>query len=900
MAVILPLSRWRAVLAGAAAALAAWLSFGSFVVAASDTARAALLPVDALHIGVALLAGAAAAGAAWSPSRGRRVLIALTPLALVLLPWLPFPVPAAFLLWTGPILILIWLGCAIAVVAVTQRDATYCNATPPHRQCLHAAVVSFLIFSAAAWCASSSIPGGDEPHYLVITQSLLYDHDLQIENNHRRGDYHAYFAGDLNPDYVQRGRNGAIYSIHAPGLPALVLPAFAIGGYRGVVVFLLLVASAAAALAWWLGWRATESSAAAWFGWATVTLSAPFLVETYTVYPDGPGAALVLTGAWALMRTDWEARDRSARWRPWFFHGLALALLPWMHTRFSVLAATLGGLILVRLARTPNPVSKAIAFLAAPAVSALAWLFFFVIVYGMPDPSAPYGRQAQNSFAYFSNGVGGLLFDQGYGLFFTAPVLAVAVAGLARTRRLALEYAVVVIPYLLIVATFAMWWAGWSGPARFLVPVLLPLAIPAACAWNASAPRRGVRAAMAAALVITLWISAVMVGAGGGRLAYHARNDAGVTTAPWIEWTNRAVDLSAALPAYVPLPVGTAVEARQTAARIGSLAALPWLVASALIVVIARWRSRDVTERLYATVMLASAVGVMLCATVVWRAAAVDPVLEASSDLSALRALSSRRAVVVDVLGRRVVPSAAFASSITITVDTVAGRPRPFARGTRPLAVLPAVPAGEYRLSVTAGSGDGWLMTGIAQDQYAIATEPLGIFESGVTLRFPVDVRSIVVRSDEMAHDAVRRITLRPIRLVAPAERLTDDVARRAVRYGSSVVFFLDDRAFAEPSGFWVGGARTTSIVIAPDAPAPSATLRVRNAPVQNTVTIESGNRREVVTLSPGEERALQVPIDASRNAALVRFTSSSGFRPSDAERGSRDGRFLGAYVRIE
>jgi hypothetical protein len=78
------------------------------------------------------------------------------------------------------------------------------------------------------------LPAGDEPHYLVIAQSLLRDHDLQIENNHTRGDYHEFFALPLKPDYLLRGVNGQIYSIHAPGLPVLVAPVFALFGYRGV------------------------------------------------------------------------------------------------------------------------------------------------------------------------------------------------------------------------------------------------------------------------------------------------------------------------------------------------------------------------------------------------------------------------------------------------------------------------------------------------------------------------------------------------------------------------------------------------------------------------------------------------------------------------------------------
>jgi hypothetical protein len=198
---------------------------------------------------------------------------------------------------------------------------------------------------------------------------------------------------------------------------------------------------------------------------------------------------------------------------PWLLHGVALALLPWLHTRFAVLAGTLGGLVLVRIARTPNPLAKAVAFLAVPAASALGWLFFFTIIYGSPDPSAPYGRDTQNALAYFPNGVGGLLFDQGFGLFAAAPILAVALAGFVRTRRLALEWLVVALPYLLAVATYAMWWAGMSGPARFLVPLILPLAIPAACLWS-GARSRASRILLVAALLVSAWISIVMAGDG--------------------------------------------------------------------------------------------------------------------------------------------------------------------------------------------------------------------------------------------------------------------------------------------------------------------------------------------------------------------------------------------------
>jgi hypothetical protein len=421
--------------------------------------------------------------------------------------------------------------------------------------------------------------------------------------------------------------------MEAPGLPALVLPAFALGGYRAVVVFLLLISASASGLAWWLAWRVTGDVSAAWFGWAAVALSAPFLLHSFTVFPDGPGAAIVLVGFWALLRADFEKESEGREGAapsfpsllPWILYGVAFAALPWMHTRFAVLAATLGGLVLVRLAHVPNAMSKAVAFLSVPAVSALGWLFFFVIIYGAPDPTAPFG-DTQNSFGAITNGIGGLLFDQGFGLFATAPVLIFAIAGFARVKRLALEWTVVAAPYLLAIGTYPLWWAGTSGPARFLVPLLLPLAIPAACTWKAAT--RGVRTAMLALLAVSVWVSLVMAGGGGGRLGYHGRSDAAITSAPWMEWANPLVDLAAASPAFVPLPGGPAAAARANATSAALLVTLPWLLCVGGALWFTVWfvdRRTPSREAAIAVCTVASAAGAMTAATIVWASRGQSP-----------------------------------------------------------------------------------------------------------------------------------------------------------------------------------------------------------------------------------------------------------------------------------
>jgi hypothetical protein len=888
-------SRLVAPLAAAWTALAAGVSFGTIAFSAPGGSRIGAIPLDPVHLVVAVLAALCVLAIGWR--RGPSVAMAVAPLAIVFLPWLPLPVPGAFLAWTGAFASLVWIAVAASLCAIlfAHRPLTL-PSLAPRRAALLAGAISVVLFSLAARAVSPSLPAGDEPHYLVITQSLLYDHDLKIENNHERGDYRAYSLGDLRPDSVRPGRNGAVYSIHAPGLPALVLPAFAIGGYHGVMVFLILLSAAGCALAWWLAWRATGSMAAAWFGWAVVTTSAPFLLETFTVFPDGPGAVVVLTGFWALSRTTSES-DRE--WIGWLLHGLALATLPWMHTRFAVLAATLGGLVLVRIARTSNPLANAIAFLAVPAASALGWLFFFTVIYGTPDPSAPYGRVAQNALVFFPDGVGGLLFDQGFGLIATAPALVVAFAGLTRMRRFAIEWLVVTLPYLLAVATFAMWWAGMSAPARFLVPILLPLAVPAACAWASFTSRRA-RLFFVMLLVAGAWMSAIMAGAGEGRLAFHARNETGATPAPWIEWANHAVDLPAAVPAFVPQPVQPdpgGLVSRAQAARSGFIATLIWVLclggAAALCAALTR-RRRFRVETMIAGTTVTLAAAAMIAMSIVWSVHAVDPVTTTAAQLDMLRTLAHEGVTAVDLTARRRL-SPVEAGAMRIAVPVMRGRPGP--RVNRPVAVFAAVPAGSYVMSVRRqGTADGWVMVGVGNDQFAIATQPVAAYDAGVRIDAPVDVRALIVRADEGARDQLQSVELRA---VAPSARpSTPEVARRAVRYDSCVAFFFDDRAYPEPSGFWVAGKRETKVALQLDRPGPVVRLMLRNSAAANAVRLESGAWREEIRLQPGEERPVDVPLDASTGSTVLRIRSDAGLRPSDADPKNRDTRLLGVYVR--
>jgi hypothetical protein len=863
---------------------AAWLSQGTIAFTGSGNARVALLPLSATSAAASALA-AAAVFAAW---RAGASLAPLWLLGLLVLPWFSSPLPGALLVWSGPLSLVVWLAVALSLAASARL-----RIPPVPRPQLTAGVLACAIYGVAAWQVSPSIPAGDEPHYLIITQSLLEDGDLRIENNHARGDYRAYFQGELpKPDYRRLGRDRQIYSIHAPGLPALVAPAFAAAGYPGVVVFLVLLASLGSALAWRLASVVTGGTDAAWFGWAAVTLPVTAIFHSFTVYPDGPGGVIGLTGVWALLRAEREAETGAEQMGPWWLHGAALALLPWLHTRFALVAGCLGSLVLLRLAATRNAAGKAVAFLAIPAVSALCWVGYFIAIYGTPDPSVPYANEA-GSASFIPGGLAGLFFDQRFGVLAHAPVLAFAVIGLGAMladrarRRLGLELLFVLIPYLLAVTHFAMWWGGASAPGRFFVPMLPMMAIPSAVCWT-SIRHRATRVAAIGSLALTVFASCALVFVGDGRLAYNVREGYAV----WLEWLNGAASLALGLPAW--WRGSEAALFREIAIWVAA-AGTAW--AGVRAVEGTRWlRTRGGLSTAAALAYAAAAMGAL---TVVWTLAKVPGTNPPSRQLEVLRRISAERRVLTFELPTFRPIAAADVPAMLRIEPAPSTSPGGAGPNDRPLYQVPSVPAGQYRLQPRGAGASGWLMIGIGRDQFSIHTGPLSTPPAPIVLTFPVTVRAIVVRGDEQARRSVRGLTIEPLSVVPPGGRLTREYARHAVRYGNATAFFLDDRSFPEPEAFWVGGSRSSSVVLQPDAAGPEVQLLVRNAPVDNLVVLQAGDWRQEMQLGPGEERRVQVPIDTRRGATLLTITTSAGFRPSAVDPQSRDARFLGVWVKI-
>lgn len=369
---------------------------------------------------------------------------------------------------------------------------------------------------------------GDEPHYLVMTQSLVDDRDLELKDDYGQARYQAFYTGGtLNPHghvVDPEPSNPTWHAIHGPGLPMLLAAPYALLGLDGVTLVMVLGALLVAYLSYrWVN-RVTANRWAALGAAGVLFSSASFLSVSGTVYPDLPIALLTVAGLLWL-----ESPSRS-RWRLAGL-GLLLGLAPWIHTKAALLVGTIVAIALWQLLRAarskPCPPWRTtlgdVGLLLGPAAVLIALFEWkFAGWFGTLLPSQVYQEQLFALSPLFS--LPAMAFDATKGLFTNNPVFLLVFVGLPiwyRHNRGQLgRVALIVLPTLLINATFGDWWGGYSPPGRYLME-LLPAALPAigfallpvmrgAATAQTIVPR--VTAVIAGLLVAAqLWITATMI-----------------------------------------------------------------------------------------------------------------------------------------------------------------------------------------------------------------------------------------------------------------------------------------------------------------------------------------------------------------------------------------------------
>ncbi len=100
---------------------------------------------------------------------------------------------------------------------------------------------SILYFATSFWYVQySSPPSGDEPHYLVISQTLLKYHSLDVMQDYTNGDYRSFFPMRIDP-HVTYNQREQLLPIHGIGGPILWLLPYYFWGRLGAVLFMTVI-----------------------------------------------------------------------------------------------------------------------------------------------------------------------------------------------------------------------------------------------------------------------------------------------------------------------------------------------------------------------------------------------------------------------------------------------------------------------------------------------------------------------------------------------------------------------------------------------------------------------------------------------------------------------------------
>src|SRR4051812_37684930 len=350
---------------------------------------------------------------------------------------------------------------------------------------------------------------GDEPHYLLVSKSLIHDGDVDLRNDYLQQRYHEFVPGHINP-HVNTSlftlASPHWYSMHGVGLPAVLVPAVAADGAHGATVAMVAIAVVVLLLTFLWARRFTGEIPLAAVATAALGFSPAFLGLGGRVFPALPAAALLLG---CLLILELPRREP----RHLLLLGVLVGVSPWFHFKNGLAFGTIAVIAFVQVLRSSARAGRArpLLALAAPVVvSLVAYELSVRDWYGSWSPTRMV-IPGNSLFALSApRGLAAVSFDAARGVLTNDPALLLILAGLPVWLRLyrgpVLRLALVLGPTILLQATFSDWSGAHAPEGRYALQ-FVPAFIPAIALLLREAPR-AVRL-LAAALLGFQWLLAV-------------------------------------------------------------------------------------------------------------------------------------------------------------------------------------------------------------------------------------------------------------------------------------------------------------------------------------------------------------------------------------------------------
>ena len=328
---------------------------------------------------------------------------------------------------------------------------------------------------------------GDEPFYLVTTQSLLNDGDLDLSNQFSRSTYSSFF--DHADGLWMQSRNvpgKPLLSPHNPGLSIFLIPGFYFGELLGSQIQMVLIAGATFALAFVIVSKLTGR----WFStfWLTFALgiTAPSFIYSSEIYPEIPASFFLLLVLLILTNSRRVGALKALTLT------VLISLLPWLGVKYAVIAFMLVCCTFYLCKPKENWL-----FACFSTISLLAYVYFHLSTFGGLTPynvNIVYEDMSSSKIFVehfvFSDRVyriWGLFIDQRFGLFRWAPVLLICIAGIPlmlRSKFIGKLMFALFCTQIFIASFVVITMMGWWFPGRTLITCIPLLLAPLVFVWT--------------------------------------------------------------------------------------------------------------------------------------------------------------------------------------------------------------------------------------------------------------------------------------------------------------------------------------------------------------------------------------------------------------------------------
>ncbi|HEX9984570.1 MAG TPA: hypothetical protein VGF69_15015 [Thermoanaerobaculia bacterium] len=385
-----------------------------------------------------------------------------------------------------------------------------------------AAVMAAMLYGISIPAMMLTPIDGDEPFYLLVTESIVLDFDLDLANQYRTLAESAGGRTDLEPQLGDPvGSRGELYSRHEPFLPLVMVPGYLAGGLTGAIATIALfgVLLVRSTFRWFDEEEVDAATQRAIFGF--FALAPPILFYATRIWPEVPAAFCFVEAIRGF-------RDRrTQRWAP------ALLGMVLLKLRFGLVAIMFAlkqgkkALVIIPIVLVPLLILK---LATGSATSVHSWREL------LP------GEPVRYAVGFF-----GLLLDGMSGIAFQAPFYLLGIFAITRWKQMPEGFRLGCIAATLYIVTLlprAEWHGGWAPPLRYIVVFLPVLALGAAKLW--SRVPRGVVA------VIAVWSGGLVIhGLTYPWRLFHIANGENAL-GEWLS-TLYSADVSRLFPSYIRL-----------------------------------------------------------------------------------------------------------------------------------------------------------------------------------------------------------------------------------------------------------------------------------------------------------------------------------------------------------